>query len=172
MKTSDFKKRLAEEVHAGWRGFVNYILGEAEHLPDGSIKIKKAQVERWSRMKNSSYSKLRPNEKNWANGVVARVMKEFFLLKKRLKKKEKPDPRVAEIKEEFVQYCKNLRGFEPIIDHGRDGAMIKKRLENYTKDDILDCFDWFLTDKGLKDFSPNISTALSTAIFNKFLSKR
>jgi hypothetical protein len=86
--------------------------------------------------------------------------------------KAPPDPRITEIKEEFVTYCKNLRNFEPGIDHGKDGAVIKRRLGEHSKDTILDCFSWFLTCKDFENFSPTISTALSNGVFNKFLSKR
>jgi len=171
MNRNEFKKKLAEEVHAGLRGFINYILGKAEHLPDGSIKFKKTQVDRWRRISNSTHYKLRTNEKVWADTIVENIIKLMVSVKKKITK-TKSDPRVTEIKNEFVEYCKNLRNFEPIIDHGKDGIIIKKRLENYTKDQILDCFDWFLTEKSFENFSPTISTALSIAIFNKFLSKQ
>lgn len=171
MKRSDFKKKIAEEVHAGWRGFANYILGKAEHLPDGSIKIKKQQVDIWRRMVDSTHYKLRTNEKTWANMIVDRIMNVMSSFKKNATK-PKADPQVAEIKIAFTQYCKDLRNFEPIIDHGKDGVMIKKRLAEYNKEDILDCFDWFLTTKDFDKFSPSISTALSVAIFNRFLSQK
>lgn len=171
MTRSEFKKKLAEDIHAGLRGFINYILGTADHQPDGSIRISKAQVDRWKRISTSTHHKLRTNEKVWANTIVDRVLHSMALVKKKIVK-SKPDPRVTEIKNEFIEYCKNLKGFEPIIDHGRDGTIIKKRLETYSKEQILDCFDWFLTDKGFDNFSPSISTVLSIAIFNKFLSKQ
>ena len=170
MNRGEFKKKLAEEVHSGLRGFINYVLGTADYLPDGSIKIKKAQVDRWKRISTSTHYKLRTNEKVWANTIVDRIMKTMISAKKPVK--AKADPRITEIKEEFTQYCKDLKDFEPIIDHGKDGAIIKKRLEKYSKDQILDCFDWFLNEKSFEIFSPSISTALSTGIFNKFLSRK
>lgn len=171
MKKSDFKKRLAEEVHAGWRGFANYILGKAIPMPDGSMKIPKDMVMRWRRMVDSTHYKLQSHEKAWANALVDRILVAMKNMKQTMVA-QKSDPRVAEIKAKFVEYCKNLKGFAPEIDHGKDGAMIKKRLENNTPEEILDCFDWFLTNSDFSDFSPSISTALSTSIFNKFLSKR
>lgn len=171
MKRADFKKKLVEEVHAGWRGFANYIMGKAEHLPDGSIKIKKQQVDIWRRMIESTHYKLKTNEKVWANMIVDRIMNIMSSFKKNAIK-SKADPRVAEIKTSFVKYCKDLRGFDPIVEHGKDGIMIKKRLTEYSEEDILDCFDWFLTEKDFEKFSPSISTALSAAIFNRFLSQR
>jgi hypothetical protein len=171
MKRSDFKRRLAEEVHAGWKGFANYILGKAEHLPDGSLKIPKTMADRWHRMADSTHYKLRTNEKVWADTVVERILTAMESIKKSITP-QKTDPRVTEIKLAFVQYCKDLKGFDAVIEHGRDGAMIKKRLETNTQEEILDCFDWFLTNKDFDNFSPSISTALSASLFNKFLSKR
>jgi hypothetical protein len=171
MKRSDFKRRLAEEVHAGWKGFANYILGKAEHLPDGSLKISKTMADRWKRMADSTHYKLRTNEKVWAETVVERILTAMENIKRSITP-PKTDPRVTEIKMAFVDYCKELKGFDAVIDHGRDGAMIKKRLETNTKEDILDCFDWFLNNRDFDNFSPSISTALSTGLFNKFLSKR
>jgi hypothetical protein len=171
MKRSEFKRRLAEEVHAGWKGFASYILGKAEHLPDGSLKISKTMADRWKRMADSTHYKLRTNEKVWAETVVERILTAMENIKRSITP-PKTDPRVTEIKLAFVDYCKDLRGFDAVIDHGRDGAMIKKRLETNTKEDILDCFDWFLNNRDFDNFSPSISTALSTGLFNKFLSKR
>lgn len=170
MKRSDFKNKLAEEVHAGLKGFINYILAKADHLPDGSIKIRKAYVERWKRMSNSTHYKLRENEKVWANTVTDRIMHVMSSFKKNATKTP-PDPQVTEIKLKFVEYAKNLRGFDAQIDHAKDGALIKKRLLTHSKEILLDCFDWFLTDKEMEKLSPSISTALSTYAFNKFLSK-
>lgn len=171
MKRSEFKRRLAEEVHAGWKGFANYILGKGKPMPDGSMLIPKVYIDRWRRMGESTHYKLRTREKVWADTVVERILTAMENIKKSITP-PKSDPRVTEIKQAFVQYCKDLKGFDAVIDHGRDGAMIKKRLETNTKEDILDCFDWFLTNKDFENFSPSISTALSTGLFNKFLNKR
>lgn len=171
MKRKDFKKRLAEEVHAGWRGFANYILGKATPLPDGSMKIPKEMVQRWRRMVDSSHNKLQTQEKAWANALVDRILTTMESIKKNITP-PKTDPQVTEIKKIFVDYCKDLRGFDAVIEHGKDGAMIKKRLETNTKEEILDCFEWFLTNRDYDNFSPSISTALSASIFNKFLSQR
>ena len=168
MKRSDFKKKLAEEVHAGWRGFISYILGKADYLPDGSIKIKKNQVARWKRMADSTHYKLRTNEKVWANSVVDRIMYVMSSFKKNATK-SKTDPRVKEVKDIFIKYCKNIRGFTPEINHAIDGSIIKKKLEVYSVEDLTDCFDWFMNTESYNKFSCSIKTVLSTGIFNKWL---
>lgn len=171
MTKSDFKKKLAEEVHAGWRGFISYILGKADYLPDGSIKIKKAQVDRWKRMADSTHYKLRMNEKIWADTVVERIMHIMTTAKKKAIK-PKADPRVKEVKDIFIKYCENIRGFTPEINHAIDGSIIKKRLEIYSVEDLTDCFDWFMNTEDYSKFSCSIKTVLSIGIFNKWLEIR
>ena len=171
MTKKNLKEKMAEDIHDGLRGYIQFVLSQGVSQPNGSIKIRKSQVDRWRRIMNSSHNKLRSNEKEWAVLVVAKLVKTMNTFKKNSTVKI-TDSRVAEIKETFVEYCKNLRHFVPIINHGRDDIIIKQRLKDYSKEEILDCFDWFLTDKGYEKFSPSISTALSVSIFNRFLSQK
>ena len=169
MKRNDFKKKLAEEIHAGWRGFISYVLGKAEYMSDGSIKIRKQQVDIWKRMINSTHYKLRTNEKTWANLVVDRIIYIMTTVKKEI---VKTDPRVKEVKDIFIKYCENIRGFTPEINHALDGFLIKKKLETYNVEDIADCFDWFMNTENYNKFSCSIKTILSIGIFNKWLEER
>jgi len=171
MKKSDFKKKLAEEIHAGLKGFINYILAKADHLPDGSIKIKKAQVERWKRMADSTHYKLRPNEKVWANAVVDRILYVMDNLKKNILK-VKPDPRVDEVKALFIEYTKNIKGFEPKINHKIESGMIKEMLKKYSVEELGDLFDWFMNSSRYSTFSCSIKTILSTGVINSWLQER
>ena len=171
MKNSNLKKKLIEDVHDGLRGYIQFVLSQGRPQQDGSIKILKSQVDRWRRIMDSTHSKLRTNEKEWAILVVKRIVHSMSQFKKKATA-TKSDPRVTEIKQAFSEYCNSLRGFDPIIDHGRDGGIIKERLKTSNKEEILDCFDWFLTEKDFNKFSPSISTALSAAIFNRFLSQK
>jgi len=171
MKRSDLKKKISEDIHSGWRGFVSYIMLRGENLPDGSIKIGKQYVDRWKRMAESTHYKLKPNEKRWANAIVDRIFHVTDLIRKNAIK-TKTDPRVGELIKSFAEYCENIKGFKPTVNYGRDTVMIKRTLVNYSKEEILDCFDWFLNDKVSDDLSPSISTALASGVFNKFLSQR
>lgn len=171
MKRSDLKKKIAEEIHSGWRGFVSYIMLNGKNQPDGSIMIGKDLVDRWKRMAKSTHYKLNPQEKRWANAIIDRIFHVTDLIRKNANKKP-ADPRVAELMKEFTEYCENIKGFKPVINYGRDTVMIKRTLVNYSKEEILDCFDWFLNDKSSDDLSPSISTALASGVFNKFLSQR
>ena len=171
MKRSDVKKKIAEEVQSGLRGFLSNMLAKAKALPDGSIQIRKIQVDRWRKVLNTTHYKSPTPEKTWSNLVADRII----LVMTRLKKKEtkKPvDPRVAELQKKFIEYCENIQGFTPVLNYARDTIMIKRALVKYSKEDILDCFDWFLNDKVSKELSASISTALAPGVFNKFLSQR
>jgi hypothetical protein len=39
---------------------------------------------------------------------------------------------------------KELKGFEPEIDWGKDGGLAKKRLKKYSFEEIRDLIDWYL----------------------------
>jgi len=162
---------MAEEIHSGWRGFVSYIMLNGENKPDGSIVLSKELVNRWKRMAKSTHYKLNPNEKKWAFDIIDRLFHVTDLARKNATK-TKANPDVAELIKSFTEYCENIKGFKPVINYGRDTVMIKRTLQNYSKEDILDCFDWFLNDKSSDDLSPSISTALASGVFNKFLSQR
>lgn len=171
MDKKDFKQKLAEEVQSGLRGFIESALGQADHQPDGSIKIDKWTVKRWKKVMKLTHYKLEPHQKRWANAVVEKIV----CLMEKIKKngnKTPPDPRVKVLKDKFVEYCDNIKGFKPILNHGRDTIILKERLKDYDEDKILDCFDWFLGNKEYEKFSPGISTCLSANIFNKFLQER
>jgi hypothetical protein len=171
MKKSDFKKKIAEQIQAGLRGFISTAISRAEALPDGSIKVSKEQVDRWKKVLNTTYHRASVNEKYWASSTADRVLHVMELFKKNATK-TKADPRVQELKDSFVEYCENIKGFKPVINHAKDTVMIKRILVNYTKEEILDCFDWFLNDKISDDLSPSISTALASSVFNRFLRQR
>ena len=171
MKKSEFKKKIAEEIQSGLRGFVSNLIAKAQSFPDGSIKINKTQVDRWKKMLNATHYKAPQSEKVWADAVADRVIHVIVYLKKKITK-QPADPRVAELQESFIEYCENIQGFKPVLNYARDTIMIKRTLKSYSKENILDCFDWFLNDKVSKELSASISTALAPAIFNKFLKQR
>ncbi len=168
MKRSDLKKKMAEVIHSGWRGFVSFIMLNGDNRPDGSIVISKQVVDRWKRMAKSTHYKLNPNEKKWAFDIINGLFHVTDLARKNANKKP-ADPRVAELIKKFSEYCVDIKGFEPEINYGRDTVMIKRTLVKHSKEDILDCFNWFLNDKASDELSPSISTALATGVFNKFL---
>lgn len=171
MKKSDVRKRVAEEVQSGLRGFIQSMLGDADHLPNGDIRINQWTVKRWKKVMKTTHFKLPPQQKVWATQVADNIIKAITNMKKK-ETKSPQDPRVPMLKEKFIEYCKNIKGFEPILNHGRDTEMLKERLASYDEEKILDCFDWFLGHDDYKKFSTSISTCLSANIFNKFLSER
>ncbi|RLB67633.1 MAG: hypothetical protein DRH08_03130 [Deltaproteobacteria bacterium] len=171
MKRSDIKKKIAEEIQSGLRGFISNTLAKAKNLPDGSIQIGKAQVERWKKVLEATHYKSPTPEKTWSSAIADRIIHVMTSLKKK-ETKTPADPRVAELQKAFIEYCENIQGFKPVLNYARDTVMIKRTLVNYSKEDVLDCFDWFLNDKSSKELSASISTALAPGVFNKFLSQR
>ena len=170
MKRGDFKKKIAEEIQAGHRGFITALIGKSKSLPSGSIIIDKVQVLRWKKMLSVTHYKAGPNEKIWADMMADKIINLMVKLKKSATKTP-ADPRVGEIIKTFEEYCENLRGFKPVINYGRDIMRIKEMLKTHSTDEILDSFDWFLRDKE-SPLSPSISTILSPGVFNQFLNKR
>lgn len=169
MKMS-LKQIIAEIVHQGWKGFVSYIFGSVGKLqPDGSMVIPKATVDRWKKMMTVTHYKLNPGQKDWANNIADKIIKDIKSWKKR-NTKTTADPRVNEMVGVFIEYCENLRNFKPEIS-AVDRKILKNMLTKYSVDEISDCFDWFLNNKDFRKFSPTISTILSAGIFNKFLSR-
>jgi len=171
MKRSDFKKKLAEEIQSGLRGFISNAISKAKALPDGSIQISKLQVERWKKVLNSTHYKAPPSEKIWANSIAERILHvmEFF---KKKEVKTPPDPRVSEVKKLFIEYTENIKGFTPEINHGVEGKMIKTALTKYKVDEITDLFDWFMNAERYSDFTCSIKTILSTSVINSWLKER
>jgi len=171
MKKSDFKKKIAEEVQSGLRGFISNTIGKAQNLPNGSIIIAKAQVERWKKVLNTTHFKAPNSEKVWANTVADHILHVMELFKKK-ENKTPVDPRVNDVKKLFVEYCNNIKGYEPQIDHKIETKMIKTALEKYSVDEITDLFDWFMNSSRYEKFSCTIKTILSNGIINVWLGER
>jgi hypothetical protein len=98
----------------------------------------------------------------------------FFLSEKKKdeNRKRQTDPRVTEVKKAFVQYCENIRGFTPRINHAVEGAIIKRYLKDYSVDEITDCFDWYMNHDNYQNFACSIKTILGNGIWNKWLQER
>lgn len=173
MKRGDLKKKMAEVIHSGWRGFVSFIMLNGENKPDGSIVISKNVVDRWKRMAKSTHYKLNPNEKKWAFEIINGLFHVTDLARRNAeKKKTPPDPRVNEVKKLFLEYTKNIKGFTPKINHPVDGKKIKEALKDYSVEEITDLFDWFMNSDSYEDFSCSIKTILSTGVINSWLKDR
>lgn len=85
---------------------------------------------------------------------------------------KKKDSRVKELIDFFFEACYNIQNFKPVITGAADGAIIKKRLQNYSVEDIKDQMDWFLKSEYSDKLGCTIKVSLSGWSFNKWLSER
>ena len=66
----------------------------------------------------------------------------------------------------FKRKVKELRGFYPEIDYGKDGRLAKERLKKYSLDEIRDLIDWYLSSENFEKFGASLSICLSNFIVN------
>jgi DNA-binding transcriptional regulator YhcF (GntR family) len=68
--------------------------------------------------------------------------------------------------EYFKRKVKEVKGFEPEIDWGKDGALAKKRLKKYSLEEITQLIDWYLNSKHFDKFGASLSVCLSAFMIN------
>jgi hypothetical protein len=66
----------------------------------------------------------------------------------------------------FRKRVKELKGFDPEIDYGKDGLLAKKRLKKYSFKEIKELIDWYLTGEYFEKFGASLSICLSSFIIN------
>ena len=66
----------------------------------------------------------------------------------------------------FKRKVKELRGFYPEIDYGKDGRLAKERLKKYSLDEIRDLIDWYLNSENFEKLGASLSICLSNFIVN------
>jgi hypothetical protein len=66
----------------------------------------------------------------------------------------------------FKRRVKELKGFYPEIDYGKDGRLAKERLKKYSFDEISDLIDWYLNSEHFERFGASLSICLSNFIVN------
>ena len=68
--------------------------------------------------------------------------------------------------EYFKRRVKELKGFYPEIDYGKDGRLAKSRLKKYSFNEIRDLIDWYLNSEHFEKFGASLSICLSNFIVN------
>lgn len=63
MATTKTKNALASYAHAAWSGWMKYMFSKCTEMPDGSVVIPKASVQRWERQMSTDYADLPEPEK-------------------------------------------------------------------------------------------------------------
>jgi hypothetical protein len=104
-----------------------------------------------------------------SEGVLKEVQtKENNIKENILKENTKVDAKASSIDviEYFKKRIRELKGFEPEIDYGKDGRLAKERLKKYSFDEIRNLIDWYLNSEHFEKFGASLSICLSNSIIN------
>lgn len=74
MRREELIERLADKEHASWSHWMTYLFSRCEELPDGSLVIPSALVERWERQAQTAYSDLLEKEKQADRNEVEEIL--------------------------------------------------------------------------------------------------
>jgi hypothetical protein len=86
----------------------------------------------------------------------------------KIKENTKVDAKASpiDVVEYFKRRVRELKGFEPEIDYGKDGRLAKNRLKKYSFNEIMDLIDWYLNSEHFEKFGASLSICLSNFIVN------
>jgi len=76
-----------------------------------------------------------------------------------------PNPEVRVVLDYFRSRCEEVLHFEPVINYGKEGAIVKSRLKEFNVDGIQNAIDWFLKSEKAKDH-PTLAVAMSEHSIN------
>jgi hypothetical protein len=68
--------------------------------------------------------------------------------------------------EYFKNKVRDVKGFEPEIEWGKDGKLAKKRLKNYSLEEIKQLIDWYLRSKHCERLGVSLAVCLSGFVIN------
>ena len=71
-----------------------------------------------------------------------------------------------EVIDYFKKRVREVKGFEPEIDYGKDGKLAKERLKKYSFEEIKDLIDWYLNSENFEKFGASLSVCFSNFIIN------
>jgi DNA-binding Lrp family transcriptional regulator len=104
-----------------------------------------------------------------SEGVLKEVQtKENNIKENILKENTKVDAKASPIDviDYFKRRVKELKGFYPEIDYGKDGKLAKERLKKYSFIEVRDLIDWYLNSEHFEKFGASLSICLSNFIVN------
>ena len=76
---------------------------------------------------------------------------------------------VALIRDYFIERCKTLKGFEPEMAFGKEGRLLREKLERYTSEQLKDLIDQFMKSKIGEDLGFTLGICLSAGVINQWL---
>jgi hypothetical protein len=74
--------------------------------------------------------------------------------------------------EYFKRRVRELKGFCPEIDYGKDGKLAKERLKKHSFEEVKDLIDWYLNSEYFEKFGTSLSICLSNFIVNLWKASR
>jgi len=97
-----------------------------------------------------------------------KVVKEVQIKENNMKENTKVDAKASplDVIDYFKRRVKELKGFYPEIDYGKDGRLAKERLKKYSFDKVRDLIDWYLNSEHFEKFGASLSICLSNFIVN------
>jgi biotin operon repressor len=100
--------------------------------------------------------------------VSVKVVEEVQTKENKIKENTKVDAEASpiDVVEYFKRRVRELKGFEPEIDYGKDGRLAKSRLKKYSFKEIMDLIDWYLNSEHFERFGASLSICLSNFIVN------
>jgi DNA-binding Lrp family transcriptional regulator len=104
-----------------------------------------------------------------SEGVLNQVQtKENNIKENKLKENTKVDAKASplDVIDYFKRRVKELKGFYPEIDYGKDGKLAKERLKKYSFNEVKDLIDWYLNSEHFERFGASLSICLSNFIIN------
>jgi hypothetical protein len=66
----------------------------------------------------------------------------------------------------FKKRVRELKGFSPEIDYGKDGRLAKERFKKHSFNEVKDLIDWYLNSEHFEKFGASLSICLSNFIVN------
>jgi hypothetical protein len=104
-----------------------------------------------------------------SEGVLKEVQtKENNIKENILKENTKVDAKASplDVIDYFKKRVRELKGFDPEIDYGKDDRLAKERLKKYSFDEIRNLIDWYLNSEHFEKFGASLSICLSNFIVN------
>jgi DNA-binding Lrp family transcriptional regulator len=104
-----------------------------------------------------------------SEGVVKQFQtKENNIKENILKENTKVDAKASPIDviDYFKRRVREVKGFYPEIDYGKDGRLAKERLKKYSFEEIVDLIDWYLNSENFEKFGASLSICMSNFIIN------
>jgi DNA-binding Lrp family transcriptional regulator len=104
-----------------------------------------------------------------SEGVVKEFQtKENNIKENKLKENTKVDAKASPIDviDYFKRRVRELKGFYPEIDYGKDCRLAKERLKKFSFEEIVDLIDWYLNSESFEKLGASLSICLSNFIIN------